>query len=71
MGIVFEPIKDTEVKTIYTQKLKTTSLTNLLIVGIVFEPIKDTVVNTTLYPKTKNNFNNKPLIVGGYSISAY
>ena len=36
--------------------------------GIVFEPIKDAVVKTTLYPKNKNNFNNKPLIVGGYSI---
>ena len=51
MGIVFEPIKDTEVKTIYTQKLKTTSLTNLLIVGIVFEPIKDTEVKTIYTPK--------------------
>ena len=36
--------------------------------GIVFEPIKDTVVKTTLYQRNKNHFNNKPLIVGGYSI---
>jgi len=39
--------------------------------GIVFEPIKDTEVKTTLYPKNKSHFNNKPLIVGVYSISAY
>ena len=46
MGIVFEPIKDTVVKTIFTKnELKLTSITNLLLwVGIVFEPIKDTVV---------------------------
>ena len=71
MGIVFEPIKDTEVKTTSYQKNKTHFNNKPLIVGIVFEPIKDTVVNTTLYPKTKNHFNNKPLIVGEYSISAY
>ena len=69
MGIVFEPIKDTVVKTIYTPKIKITSITNLYLwVGIVFEPIKDTVVKTTLYPKNKNHFNNKPLTVNGYSI---
>ena len=53
MGIVFEPIKDTEVKNVYTKnELKLTSITNLYLwVGIVFEPIKDTVVKTI---NTKN-----------------
>jgi len=37
-------------------------------VGIVFEPIKDTEVKTIYTKKNKNHFNNKPLIVGGYSI---
>ena len=71
MGIVFEPITDTEVKTTSYQKNKTHFKNKPFIVGIVFEPIKDTEVKTTLYPKNKNHFNNKPLIVGGYSIWAY
>ena len=69
MGLVFEPIKDTEVKTIYTKKIIKNHFNNKpLSVGIVFQPIKDTVVNTTLYQRNKNHFNNKPLIVGGYII---
>jgi len=38
-------------------------------VGIVFEPIKDTVLKT-IYTKIqiKDQLNNKPLIVGRYSI---
>jgi len=71
VGIVFEPIKNTVVKTTLYQKNKNHFNNKPLIVGIVFEPIKNTEVKTTLYPKNKNHFNNKPLIVGVYSISAY
>jgi len=39
--------------------------------GIVFEPIKDTVVKTIYTQRNKNHYNNKPLIVDGYSIWAY
>ena len=52
MGIVFEPIKDTEVKTTSYQKNKTHFNNKSLIVGIVFEPIKDTVVKT-IYTKNE------------------
>ena len=57
VGIVFEPIKDTVVKTIYTKnELKLTSITNLwLWVGIVFEPIKDTVLKTIYTKKIIKN----------------
>ena len=55
MGIVFEPIKDTVVKNIYTKnELKITAITNLqLWVGIVFEPIKHAVVKTIYTKKIK------------------
>ena len=53
MGIVFEPIKDTEVKTTSYQKNKTHFNNKPLIVGIVFEPIKDTEVKTIYTPQKK------------------
>ena len=56
MGKVFEPIKDTEVKTTLYQKIKLNSITNLYLwVGIVFEPIKDAVVKTIYTKKIKIN----------------
>ena len=51
MGIVFEPIKDTVVKTVLYQKNKTHFNNKPLIMGIVFEPIKDTVLKNIF---TKN-----------------
>jgi len=51
VGIVFEPIKDTVVKTTLYPKNKNHFKNKPFIVGIVFEPIKDTEVKTTLYPQ--------------------